>query len=142
MAHIIWDESYSVGNQELDEQHKRWIDIHNRLHDELLTGSVDSLKAVTTATLREMHRYVNHHFSCEERYMLQIGFPEAREHWRLHKDFDNLIYSMLREIEDGDMPVLNSELVKIMQNWLVNHILVEDRKFTDFDSGKPPGKSG
>ena len=44
MSHIIWDVSYSVGNEEIDEQHKRWIDIHNRLHDELLTGSVDSLK--------------------------------------------------------------------------------------------------
>ena len=48
MSHIIWDVSYSVGNEEIDEQHKRWIDIHNRLHDELLTGSVDSLKKMAT----------------------------------------------------------------------------------------------
>jgi len=132
MSHVVWDESFSVGDKELDEQHKRWIDIHNRLHDELLNGSVDTLKSLAADALREMLRYVDHHFECEERYMADIGFPEASAHWRLHKDFDSMIYSMLREIEDGDMPVLNSELIKILQNWLVNHILVEDRKFADF----------
>ena len=50
-----WSDECSGGLQEIDEQHKRWIDIHNRLHDELLTGSVDSLKEMATSTLREMH---------------------------------------------------------------------------------------
>jgi hemerythrin len=132
MSHVIWDESYSIGNVELDEQHKRWIDIHNRLHDELLTGSVYTLKNIASKTLREMLQYVDHHFECEERYMTEVGFPEASAHWRLHKDFDTMIYSMLRDIKDGDMPVLNSELIKILQSWLVNHILIEDRKIAKF----------
>ena len=132
MSHVVWDESYSVGDQELDEQHKRWIDIHNRLHDDLLGGSASTLKTLATDALKEMLRYVDHHFACEERYMATIGYPEASAHWRLHKDFDNMIYSLLRDIEDGKMPVLNSELIKILQTWLVNHILVEDRKFADF----------
>jgi len=79
-----------------------------------------------------MLQYVDLHFECEKRYIAEIGFPEASAHWRLHKDFDTMVYSMLREIEDGDMPVLNSELIKILQNWLVNHILIEDRKLAKF----------
>ncbi len=141
MSHVVWDESYSVGDQELDDQHRQWIDIHNRLHDDLLCGSVGTLKTLATDALREMLRYVDHHFECEERYMAMIGYPEASSHWRLHKDFDNMIYSMLREIEDGDMPVLNSELIKILQAWLVNHILVEDRKFAAFNTMSRQGST-
>jgi hemerythrin len=29
MAHIEWDESYSVHNAAIDEQHKKWIAIFN-----------------------------------------------------------------------------------------------------------------
>lgn len=132
MSHLEWDDSFSIGNAEIDEQHKKWITIHNRLHDTLLEGDLTALQQASVDTLREMHEYTGFHFAFEEEYMTRIGFPGIREHWRLHKDFDSLIYGYLREAEKGEVPVLNSKLVKILKNWLINHILTEDMKYARF----------
>lgn len=83
-----------------------------------------------------MQTYTRQHFAYEEAYIARVGFAGAREHWRLHKDFDNLVYSYLREAQNGNMPVLNSELVKILKNWLIHHILVEDMKFSPLPKKK------
>lgn len=136
MSHLEWDDSFSVGNAEIDEQHKQWIAIHNRLHDILLEGDVAALQQAAIETLKEMHEYTGYHFAFEEEYMTRIGFPAIREHWRLHKDFDSLIYGYLRDAQKGEVSVLNSELVKIMKNWLMNHILNEDMKYAHFMRGK------
>lgn len=129
MAHIEWTESFSIHNAEIDEQHKKWISIHNTLHDTLMNGDLQTLQKTAAKTLREMHEYVRYHFAFEEQYMTRIDFPEVREHWRLHKNFDSMVYGYLRDIEKGELAILNSELIKILQNWLTDHILTEDKKF-------------
>ncbi len=139
MSDIDWDESFSIDHAEIDAQHKKWIAIHNALHATLLKGDIASLQQAAIKTLLEMHEYVRYHFAFEEEYMARIGFQGIREHWRLHKDFDNLIYGYLRDAQKGEVPILNSELVKLLKNWLVHHILNEDRKFSSL-TGKSAGQ--
>lgn len=129
MSHIVWNESFSIDNAEIDDQHKKWIAIHNELHDALLHSDFRSLQTIAAQTLRKMYDYTRFHFEYEGKYMEQIGYPGIREHWRLHKNFDSMVYGYLRDIEKGQLPILNSELIKILQNWLTDHILTEDKKF-------------
>ena len=136
MSYIEWDESFSIDNAEIDQQHKKWIAIHNTLHEILLKGDDASLQQATIKTLEEMHEYVKYHFAFEEAYMARIDFPGTKAHWRLHKDFDNLVYGYLREAQKGEMPILNTKLVKLLKNWLVHHILTEDRKFSKLPTKK------
>jgi len=130
MSNIEWNDSFSIDNAEIDAQHQQWIAIHNTLHGILLEGDVVSLQQAAINTLQEMQAYIRKHFAFEEAYMARIGFPEIREHWRLHKDFDTRVYGYLRDAQKDELPVLNSELVKILKNWLVHHILFEDMKFS------------
>lgn len=132
MSHIEWNDSFSIDNAEIDAQHQKWIAIHNSLHAILLEGDIASLQQAAINTLQEMLEYMRHHFAYEEEYMGRIGYPGIREHWRLHKDFDNQVYGFLRDAQRGNVPILNSELVKIIKNWLIHHILVEDRKFSQY----------
>lgn len=138
MSYIEWDESFSIDHAEIDEQHKKWIAIHNILHKTLIEGNPASLQEAAIKALQEMYDYTRYHFAFEEAYLARIGYPDIREHWRLHKDFDSLIYGYLRDSQKGEIPVLNSELVKILQNWLLHHILIEDMKFSQL----PGKKSG
>jgi hemerythrin len=133
MSQIEWDQSFSVNNAEIDKQHKKWIDIYNRLNRAMLEGDPASEKEITTEVLHSMLDYARYHFKSEEEYMRNMNFPGIVEHVRLHKYFDTLIYQTFREDHDGNI-VLNTELLKMIKNWLLDHIMVEDKKFSLFAS--------
>lgn len=131
MALIVWDSSYSVNNREIDQQHQRWIEIYNTMHEALVGKNSQTLASVTADIVQAMHDYANYHFQFEEQYLDNINYPERVHHRRLHKDFDTLIYSYKRGIQTGEI-LLNSEIAKTLENWLVDHILVEDNKYSVF----------
>jgi len=131
MPKIDWNESFSVGNNEIDQQHQKWIVIFNNMHEALINGDPDDYKTITMQSLQEMLDYSREHFSFEEKYMTRIEYPDLVAHRRLHKDFDNKIYQLYREAKDGHV-VLNTELIKMIRNWLMQHILVEDIKYKLF----------
>ena len=134
MPRIQWDESFSTNNPEIDEQHKKWIDMYNKLHDTLVHGNVEQLSRITLETLQAMLDYAQYHFSFEEEYMKSIDYPDIVKHKRLHKDFDTRIYELNREVREG-RTVLNTEIIKIMSNWIVDHILNDDKKYSEFAQG-------
>jgi len=64
MSQIIWDDSFSVNNAEIDIQHKKWIEIYNNMDMKICVGSSplpDGLEA-----LKAMEDYTRYHFSFEE----------------------------------------------------------------------------
>lgn len=133
MAKIEWNDSFSVNNAEIDGQHQKWIAIYNNMDQSLITGSVQQNDGAKT--LKAMQDYARYHFSFEEEYMREINYPDFIKHHRIHKDFDNLIYNYYRKIQDGDL-VLNSEIIGILKDWLLNHIAKEDKKYSLFVESK------
>ncbi len=63
--------------------------------------------------------------------MKKIDYPGIVEHLRMHKEFDNLMYKISRDITDGQI-ILPSEIMKIIKNWFLEHIVTEDKKFCQF----------
>lgn len=136
MPQIIWNESFSVNIKEIDDQHKKWIDIFNNLHSNMIKGKAgqsDGLRA-----LKAMEDYSRYHFSFEEEYMLKIGYPVLYEHRRLHVDFDDMIYSYYRKAIDGEL-ILNSEILSILKGWILNHILKEDKQYAIYFEAQKKG---
>lgn len=133
MAQIIWNDSYSVKNDIIDSQHKEWIAIYNRLDQVLLQGSGSEVAKAAAEALKAMQDYANYHFRQEEQYLKEINYPALVAHRRLHTDFDDQLYNYGRQLRNGQL-VLNSELVSILKNWLLNHIMQEDQKYCTFVS--------
>lgn len=135
MSQITWDDSYSVGNDAVDAQHKEWIAIYNRLDHAILNGSSGDLTKVREEILQAMMEYASYHFRQEEQYMQEMGYPDIVAHKRVHTDFDDQLYNYHRMVRNGEL-VLNSELITIIKNWLLNHILKVDMKYKAFAEGK------
>lgn len=131
MPTIEWKDSFGVNNSEIDSQHKRWIEIINNLHEMIMSNDSGELRDATNDALKAMYEYSKAHFSFEEKYLEELGYPERQAHHRLHKDFDNEIYGYLREVENGGI-VLNTTIISRLKNWLVGHILIEDKKYSAF----------
>lgn len=131
MQRIAWDETFSVHVKEIDEQHKKWIEIINRLHETLMRPRGDDLVRITRQTFNDMEEYVRFHFSFEEEYMRSIGYPGLATHTREHDIFLARIKQYKQDLQEGEL-ILNSEIMKILINWLQSHILDQDKQYAAF----------
>ncbi|MBC8438337.1 MAG: hemerythrin family protein [Deltaproteobacteria bacterium] len=77
-----------------------------------------------------MIEYGKYHFPFEEKFMEEIGFAEVKDHKKKHKDFVQKMDHIALQMHQGDN-VLNSEILKVIENWILDHILKEDQKFIE-----------
>lgn len=132
MPLIEWDNCYSVNNVEIDTQHNKLFSLLNKLHN-TYGGKLSSQERdrVIADTVKQICDYTSYHFKSEEDYMKKINYPALREHFRLHKDFSTRIFEYDYELRK-DRLVFGSEIISLLKNWLLDHILVEDQKFCLF----------
>ena len=128
MSLIEWTEEFSVGIDEIDRQHRKWISIVNELHDSIIEKrGMNSLKEL----IGEMEEYTDFHFSAEEEMLQKAGWPELDRHKRIHFSFKQQVTQLKRDISSGEM-VLRSQVMSVIKNWLTDHILKEDREYSEF----------
>ena len=133
MSRIIWNDSFSVNNRCIDEQHKQWVVIINELHDALI-GSVNIGKDAVIDSLTAMDDYTRFHFAHEEEFMRRVNYPEYDAHVKIHESFLNTVSEYVDSIWNERL-VLNTEMMGVLMNWLQQHILEEDMKFSSYGEG-------
>jgi hemerythrin len=136
MSLVQWDDALSVGHDEIDRQHRKWIRFINDMHDALESGDPNRLGSIKDASLQQMMDYAKSHFEFEEKYMDAIGYPELAAHKQAHDGFRKMISKIQADTERGFQP-LNTQLMSIMMNWLTDHILSEDKKYSLYVSDSP-----
>lgn len=125
---INWNESYSVGNTEMDNQHKKLIDIINKLFDSFREGNAES---ISSEILDEMIEYANFHLNSEEKLLYKYDYPEKEEHEKKHDEFRKKI-TELKKMISGNSENTHYELLDYLKKWWTNHILVVDMKYSKF----------
>lgn len=132
MEMIKWSKSYEIGIAEIDLQHQKWIEITNEFHTAIKNNSQG---AILEATLNKFLEYSNMHFSCEEKYMESIKYPRYATHRKIHESFvvKTKYYTGLLKKNKSQ---LAGEMWDFIKNWLVNHILIEDKKIKTFSMQK------
>jgi hemerythrin-like metal-binding protein len=131
MPAISTDQLLIVDIREIDEQHLAIVSMINRFHDALLSPDperLDAERALVWGTLTET--FANH-FSSEQEFMSRIGYPGLGDHTMKHRAFLDLIERTKQKAEEGFVP-LNSELIKTLSRWFLEHETVEDRGYADF----------
>ena len=128
MDAIEWNDSYSVGVAELDEQHKKLLRIINTMFesDDLSVNS-----QTITDLLTEMVEYASAHFDVEEKFMTECEYPDLANHIRTHEIFRKKVDKLrsARMAENKDMP---SDMIRFLYEWLVNHIIFCDKKYVPY----------
>jgi hemerythrin-like metal-binding protein len=135
MSTIEWVDTLTVHVDELDEQHRGIIEVINNLHDALLYGKIADLDSARTKALDLMEDRVVSHFKTEEAFMDHIGYPGLDDHREKHLSFLTMLRQYRNDLKDGAI-LLNSELMKTLGNWFMDHELGEDQKFSSFYLGE------
>lgn len=123
---ITWTDEYSVGIQEIDEQHKCIVNYINELYVALAGGNRDAIVDV----VQKMVEYTKIHFAVEESLMRVFNYSEYVEHKAIH---DNIIQRVLQyqgRVMAGDSAV-GMELISFLKDWLFDHIIGVDKRYAD-----------
>lgn len=127
---IKWQDKYALGVAEIDEQHHKLFDIAGQiedlLNDQFITDKYDDIVAI----LGELKDYTIKHFKDEEEFMLQNKFPRFLTHKTMHMDFVEKIENIDLSKVDNDQNLYLREILNFVGEWLVEHILVEDAKYS------------
>ena len=122
--HLLWDESYKIGVQKIDRQHRKLFDLLERLRQSLKFG-VDN--PIVGATIKDLVEYTQIHFAAEEEIQKQIHFEGFRQHQKLHQDLLKELAQILLKLKNNEeFNALN--LHDFLKHWILNHILTEDIK--------------
>jgi hemerythrin len=127
MPLIQWKENFSVHFEKLDEHHKRFVGIINRLYDSVMTA--ETLDAVPPI-IDELIQYSSYHFSAEEQFMRDTAYQGLDEHMAKHRMYLDKI-SELQRVKLDDQRELARELIIFLGDWLLHHILDEDKQYAN-----------
>jgi diguanylate cyclase (GGDEF)-like protein/hemerythrin-like metal-binding protein len=125
-----WDESFLTGLDEVDQQHKRLVDLINRFGQSLFQAETIS-NAEIDAVFSELVDYANYHFGDEEAMMAAAGVDQRHIdfHQSEHASFVAEVLH-LREHADPTEPESLQPALKFLAHWLAYHILGVDRGMT------------
>jgi hemerythrin len=132
MALMAWKDDYSVKVRRFDEQHKKLMEIVNKLHDVIRDNRGPKVQAEVLTTLAA---YTQAHFSDEERLMRHHFFPGFVPHKKAHDRLVAQVRNFQRQAETDGSPVTPGVMI-FLRDWLVQHISEEDAKYGAFMNGR------
>ena len=132
MALLAWKDAYSVKIKEVDDQHKKLIDMINELNDAMAQGKAkDALGTI----LDKLVSYAASHFVLEERLMQTHGYEGYQEHKDKHEKMTAKILDLQRQFKSGQA-AMTIEVMNFLKNWLDKHIVGTDMKYSAFLNSK------
>lgn len=127
---LTWDETFVLGIDEIDEQHRTIIEQFTSFSEAIQAGTAKDVLSETTLFLV---KYAGEHFATEERYMQEYGYTRIEEQRREHQDFTNDAEELVRKIADeGASRELAAALAGKMIRWVIQHIRNHDRDMVDY----------
>lgn len=129
-AVLRWNDEYSLNIQRIDAQHRRLFATantlleavqHNRSHDEV-GEALDFLLS-----------YTLYHFAEEEALLASYLYPEEDGHKARHRRLIAQVKELAARLSTG---LSGPEVLEFLESWIVNHILVEDRRYAEFLNAK------
>jgi hemerythrin-like metal-binding protein len=124
MKTLTWDNTLSVEVPEIDEDHRRLVDLYNLLSQAVAGGeSADYIDALT----EELVACTVWHFRHEERLMLKHGYDGLEAHRNEHEELITSVRSLQQRLQAQDQAVGNDE-IEYLEHWLMEHIFGADMK--------------
>jgi hemerythrin-like metal-binding protein len=122
MKDLVWDRTLSVEVPEIDEDHRRLVDLYNLLkHAVVDRESKDYIEALT----EELMAGTAWHFRHEERLMLRYGYDGLTAHKAEHEELIESGKELQRKLL-AEGKAVSADEIEHLERWLVGHILGTD----------------
>jgi hemerythrin len=132
MSLITWNQSLSVNVKEFDSQHMSLVNMVNKLYDSLEMGKG---KDMLGKIINDLINYTTGHFADEEQLMAACAYPERSAHKAEHDNLVNQVLELQKQFMTGQ-GIIALAVVLILKEWLIRHILGDDKKYGAFFRSK------
>ena len=122
MALLIWNDRHTIGNAAVDHEHRKLVDLINRLYDK---ASARDTKSAGSALFGDLLRDTSAHFALEERFMRDHKYERFFE----HKDHHEKLLDEIRDIMDAyeaEEMIDSAALAKSLEAWFTIHLETHD----------------
>ena len=125
MAYMEWDESFSVGVEEIDSQHKKLIGMVCDFYEGIKGDHNEAFGRLLSSLLE----YAVYHFETEEKYMDQFGYSDTEAHKQEHRAFTEKVLDVKKRFDDGSL-VLSLEITSFLRTWMAGHVRGADQSYS------------
>ena len=129
MPLLDWKDSYSIGNEAVDHEHRELIDLINTLHEEL-TGSGGARAAA--AIFGDIYKGISSHFALEEKFMREHGYDQLAEHKGDHERLLDELRDIMDDYDDARAGGVDAEadrqLSERLGTWFARHFQTHDAR--------------
>lgn len=126
---FTWNENFSVGIEEIDNQHKELLTLIGKL----FTGARFKKDIIEISDLTtEIISFAEHHFMTESRYMRKYNYPDIEHHENEHDEIIKRLKEYKFELRSYNVDDFASELMILLKSWFVNHLTYTDKKLFDY----------
>jgi hemerythrin-like metal-binding protein len=137
MNFFTWKDSFAIGIEAIDQQHKGFLEYLNECY---LQTSRNSSAEIDQHLHEELKDYAATHFRFEEELLQSKGYPNLESHVRQHKYFESQV-AELDAAKAGGKTRTTESLFVFLRDWFLCHILEDDRKFVPLImQGQSPSK--
>lgn len=120
-------DEFLTGIEMIDREHKRLFEIADQLYtlknEEFIPDKYDNIRQI----LEELKDYTMTHFEHEEAYMVSIGYKRMFTQKVQHDAMREIINGWDLEAIDENQEEAIGDMLKTVTDWLVNHILNQDK---------------
>lgn len=125
MEHVRWTEDMSIGDAEIDRQHKELFALLDKTFEAAGRRESDAASQTTDA-LRSLCDYVVKHFASEEALMDPATYPEYDRHVQEHIEGSMRALDFLDAANEG-RDVRVEEFLEFLVEWVRHHIHETDQ---------------
>ena len=124
---VVWKDEYSVKVKEIDDQHKKLVNIINKLHGSMVDNKTkDELSNI----LKELLDYGVIHFDTEEKYFSMFNYEDSENHIKEHDLFKAKATELYEKCGNNEMEI-SFELIDFLEDWLLDHLVNVDQKYVE-----------
>ena len=150
MHYLHWNSDLNTGIFEIDGQHRRIMDLINRLQrlarqERSLTFQGEAMleplfpeegadHSQILAAIEDLIDYTLNHFSFEEGLMERAGHPATLNHCKAHQAFRRHVIEVRGLFEAGH-DVLD-DLLSLLGHWLFKHIAHDDLELSELSASR------
>lgn len=126
--YLTWKDSYSVGIESIDNDHKKLIHLINNLQTAI---DYKTDRQFERQTLDEVVDYTVYHFTREEGLMENNDYPDFVPHKAKHEEMIDKVNKLVEAYENNESGAIESLLV-YLKSWLIKHINGTDQEYSEF----------
>ena len=128
MELIEWSDSFSVGNVLMDAHHRVFFEMIKEFSQLEDKNNQDAIKP----RIEFLIEYAAMHLGAEEKLMRQANYPGHDAHKAIHDAFVQELLSIKESFDKDPTSIAADNLLKIMQDWLVTHIIGSDKRYMPY----------